>query len=120
MMVGRVVGQVWSTRKFDGLSGLRFLLVRPLVADRAAPLRGRDAPEGAGELELGTDILVAADPVGAGDGELVILAFGRAARTVIGRGHEVGYQTAVIGIVDQIQLAGGEVVEAHEPPRMSD
>lgn len=96
MLVGRVVGQVWATKKQETLEGIRFLLIRPLAlgGDAAA------AP------------VVAADTIGAGIGETVIVAFGRAARTTIGRGQDVGYQVAVVGIVDEIELEDGKKIEA--------
>ena len=96
MLVGRVVGQVWATKKQETLEGIRFLLVRPLT------LQGDTA---------GMPV-VAADVIGAGIGETVIVAFGRAARTTIGRGQDVGYQVAVVGIVDEIELEGGRKIEA--------
>jgi ethanolamine utilization protein EutN len=96
MLVGRVVGQVWATKKQETLEGLRFLLVRPLALSGDA----------AGEP------VVAADVVGAGIGETVIVAFGRAARNTIGRGQDIAYQVAVVGIVDEIELEGGRKIES--------
>lgn len=96
MLAGRVVGQVWATKKQETLEGIRFLLVRPIALSGDAA----GAP------------VVAADTLGAGIGETVIVAFGRAARTTIGRGQDVGYQVAVVGIVDEIELEGGRRLEA--------
>tara|TARA_R110002126_G_scaffold64513_4_gene165145 strand:- start:6379 stop:6690 length:312 start_codon:yes stop_codon:yes gene_type:complete len=90
MLIGTVIGNVWSTQKDRSLEGLRFLVVRPLDA------------AGAGTAET----VVAVDPLGAGVGERVLVAFGRAARHAIGRGHDIGFQTAVVGIVDRIELPG--------------
>jgi microcompartment protein CcmK/EutM len=39
----------------------------------------------------------------------VLVAFGRAARHAIGRGHDIGFQTAVVGIVDRIELTGASL-----------
>jgi ethanolamine utilization protein EutN len=91
VLVGRVVGQVWATKKQETLEGVRFLLVRPVALSGDA----------AGQP------IVAADVIGAGIGETVIVAFGRAARTTIGRGQDVAYQVAVVGIVDEIELENG-------------
>ena len=93
MLIGTVVGNVWSTVKDPTLEGLRFLVVQPFTLD------GESA-----------ETLVAADPIGAGIGERVLVVFGRAARHAIGRGHDVGYQTAVAGIVDRMDLADGRLI----------
>ena len=63
-----------------------------LVMGRQAPLSRRAS---------------AVDPLGAGTGERVLVVFGRAARHVIGRGHDIGFQTAVSAIIDGMELAGG-------------
>lgn len=93
MLVGTVVGNVWATKKDVTLEGLRFLVVQPFT------LEGDTA-----------ETLVAVDPLGAGVGERVLVAFGRAARHAIGRGHDVGFQAAVVGIVDRMELGDGRLV----------
>lgn len=93
MLIGTVVGTVWSTVKDPTLSGVRFLVVQPFT------LEGQSA-----------ETLVAADPLGAGVGERVLVVFGRAARHMIGRGHDVGFQTAVAAIVDRMELADGRSI----------
>lgn len=88
MFVGRVVGEVWASKKDVTLEGLRLLLVLPLdVTDGADPGRPRG-------------LVVAADPVGAGVGEEVVVAYGRAGRVALGRGHDLAAEAAVVGIVD--------------------
>ena len=104
MLVGTVVGNVWATKKDETLTGLRLLVVRPFTTD------GRE----------GAETIVAADPIGAGIGERVLVVFGRAARHAIGKGHDVGFQTAVVGIVDRMELEDGSTVgtvrELDTPP----
>ncbi|MED5331176.1 MAG: EutN/CcmL family microcompartment protein [Planctomycetota bacterium] len=92
--MGRVVGTVWSTRKAESLQGMRMLLVHPFTT---------------GEPET-EEVVVAGDPIGAGEGETVLVAYGRAARTVLGS-QDCGWQCAVVGIVDSISLADGGVFE---------
>lgn len=94
MIVGTVVGNVWATRKDESLTGLRFLVVQPFT-------------QGPNES---AETIVAVDPLGAGVGERVLVVFGRAARHVIGRGHDVGFQTAVAAIVDRMELEGGHSI----------
>ena len=94
MLVGTVVGQVWATRKEETLEGLRLLVIQPWLRD------GRASAE----------TVVAVDPIGADLGERVLVVFGRAARHAIGRGHDIGFQTAVAGIVDGMDLEDGQRV----------
>ncbi len=94
MIIGTVIGQVWSTQKDASLEGLRFLVVRPFTTD------GRESAE----------TIIAVDPLGAGVGERVLIVAGRAARHVIGRGHEIGFQTAVAAIIDGMELEDGRMV----------
>ena len=92
MFIGTVVGNVWATKKEPTLEGFRFLLVRPYT------LHGDKASE----------VIVAADVIGAGVGETVLDVVGRAARHTLGKGQDVGYQTAIVAIVDSMSVEGGE------------
>ncbi len=100
MIVGTVVGNVWSTMKDESLSGLRFLVVRPFTYEGAS-----------------AETIIAVDPIGAGIGEQVLVVMGRAARTVIGRGHDIGFQTAIAGIIDKMELDDGRTVGATKPTK---
>jgi ethanolamine utilization protein EutN len=97
VIIGTVVGSLWATIKDPSLEGLRFLVIRPLDA------------AGKGTAET----VVAADPLGAGIGERVLVAYGRAARHAIGRGHDIGFQSAVVGIVDRCELQD-RTIHSHE------
>ena len=92
MLIGTVVGQVWATRKEPTLEGLRLLVVEPWVEGGTA------------------ETIVAVDPIGADMGERVLVVFGRAARHAIGRGQDIGFQTAIVGVVDGMELEGGRFV----------
>jgi ethanolamine utilization protein EutN len=94
MLLGTVVGHVWASVKDPTLSGCRFLVVQPYTLD------GNPSAE----------TLVAVDPLGAGVGERVLVVFGRAARHVIGKGHDIGFQSAVAAIIDRMELADGRSV----------
>ena len=63
MIVGRVVGSVIATRKNEKLIGNKFMVVQPLDT-----------------MESKTGQLVAIDNIGAGIGEMVLVATGSAAR----------------------------------------
>lgn len=87
MLLATVLGSVTATRKADALSGFKFLLIQP----RATP--------GSHENARANEMLVAVDLLGAGVGEDVIVATGRAARIAIGK-DDLPVDAAVIGIVD--------------------
>ena len=93
MFVGRVIGEVWATKKVESLAGHRLLVIDPLRDDRKP-----------GSAKTG--LVVAADPVGAGVGERVVVAFGRAARAGIGLGQDIAVEAAIVGIVDDMELEG--------------
>ena len=82
MIVGKVIGSIVSTRKNENLVGHKFMLVEPLevIGDSA-------------------DRIVAVDNIGAGIGEIVLVALGSAAR--IGCDMESApVDAAIVGIVD--------------------
>lgn len=86
MFTGRVIGVVWATRKDERLHGVRLLVVEPVRSDGKA----------AGKP------LVVADRVGAGPGEVVLLARSRDASMVV---NEAPVDAAVIGIVDRMDAS---------------
>lgn len=89
MILGQVVGTVVSTRKDPGLSGLKLLVVRELD----------DAMKPTGHL------VVAADAVGAGRDEVVLVAAGSSARlTEATRDKPV--DAVIAGIVDAVEEHG--------------
>lgn len=90
MFLGKVVGTVWSTKKTDNLENLRFLIINP-VNLKHKPY---------------SDIVIAADVLGAGVGEMVICAYGHAARQAICPSNptKLSIEAAVVGIVDRMDL----------------
>lgn len=54
-----------------------------------------------------TDVVVVADVLGAGIGETVLCAYGRAARLAVGN-EDVSIEAAIIGIVDSVDVNEGE------------
>lgn len=89
MILGRVVGEVWATRKHPALEGKKLLIVMPYLW--YAP-----------QHEVAH--LVAVDPVGAGIGEDVVVCMGSPARWQLG-GVNLPVEAAVCAIVDRTELA---------------
>ena len=100
MFLGKVIGTVWSTKKAPDLEGVRFLIVHPYDLDR----------------EPTKNVVVVADSLGAGTGEVVICAYGKAARSAIGN-QEMSIEAAVVGIVDRVDLTDTKSEELREAAR---
>jgi microcompartment protein CcmK/EutM len=98
MILAQVVGTVVSTRKDVGLSGLKLLVVRELDAALA--------PKG--------QLVVAADAVGAGRDEVVLVAAGSSARLTDAT-REKPVDAVIVGIVDSVEEAGKNVYEKSQP-----
>ncbi|MBE2280090.1 MAG: EutN/CcmL family microcompartment protein [Ignavibacteriaceae bacterium] len=64
MIIGRVIGTVWATKKDENLTGAKFLIVRELDL----------------EYNEKSNFVIAVDSVGAGEGEIVLVATGSSAR----------------------------------------
>ena len=106
MFLGKVVGTVWSTKKTPDLEGVRFLIVHPYDLDK----------------EPTKNIVVVADRLGAGVGETVMCAYGKAARSAIGN-QEMSIEAAVVGIVDRVDLQDArsdDLIEAARELRGTD
>lgn len=82
MLTAKVVDNIWSTRKTDLLNGFKLMLV---------------------EVIGGTDEglrVVAADNVGAGVGERVLVTLGSSARRMVGD-DAIPVDAAIVGIIDE-------------------
>jgi microcompartment protein CcmK/EutM len=89
MVLGKVIGTLVATRKEPTLEGLKLLVVRACDVDGAVPNTG--------------PIVIAADAVGAGVGEVVLLCAGSSARqTTATQNRPV--DATIMAIVDQIAV----------------
>ncbi len=84
MELGKVVGQVVATVRDPGLPNLTFLMV--------------DIVDSKGKVLLAGQ--VAADTIGAGEGEMVLLVRGSSARMIVE--GKMPLDLSVVGIVDQV------------------
>ena len=84
MQICKVIGHVWATKKESSLSGLKLMVVQEDMGPRGANL-------------------VAADIVGAGIGERVLVVSGSTARKALGK-DEVAVDAAIVGIIDSVEL----------------
>ncbi len=92
MILAKVLGTVVSTRKDRGLTGLKLLLAREVDA----------------QFQPAGNQVVAVDAVGAGEGELVLIAAGSSARlTETTKDRPVDH--VICGIVDTVELQGRDV-----------
>ena len=99
MILGRVVGTVWATRKDDQLVGMKLQIVREVDLDQ----RMKDR------------FVVAVDSVGAGVGEIVLVAQGSSARQTK-LTHNKPVDAVITAIVDKLDVALAFAAEA-EPAR---
>ena len=87
MLLGKVIGTVWATRKDEQLVGMKFLIVREIELD-GAPL---------------DNFVVAVDSVGAGEGETVLVAQGSSGRqTALTKNKPV--DAVIMAIVDRLDV----------------
>lgn len=86
MLLGRVVGEVWATRKDPRIDALKLLIVDPVDLK----LRSRGSA------------VIAVDAVGAGRGEIVLVAQGSSARqTDVTNNRPV--DAVIMAIVDDVE-----------------
>lgn len=128
MLLAQVVGNVWGARQAEGLQGYRLLVCRPLTArsgvPRPAAAQGNALEVSADlpSLELSSRTVVAVDRLGAGPGELVLVAHGSRCRDLT-LGERVPTKEVVVAIVDRAQVtpslpaSGGPAPRAGEAPR---
>ncbi|MBO5408167.1 MAG: EutN/CcmL family microcompartment protein [Clostridia bacterium] len=80
MVVGKVTGSIFSTRKLDSLTGSKLMVVN--IG------KGKD------------DFVVAIDTLGAGIGEVVLVTLGDSARFAC-QNEKTPIDAVIVGIVDQ-------------------
>lgn len=85
MIIGKVVGSLFSTRKSEKLVGNKFMIVEPVETMKAVGER-----------------VVAIDIIGAGIGEYVLVAQGSAARIGCDM-QDAPVDAAIVGIIDEGQ-----------------
>ena len=96
MLLGKVIGTVVATKKDPEVEGLKLLLVKGSDLDGQAT----------------GPVIVAADAVGAGLGELVLYAAGSSARqTVQTKDRPVDH--VIMAIVDQVEVEGALRYQKH-------
>jgi len=96
MFLGRVLGSVWATHKESGMENLKLMIIQPMNFK--------------GQAQGST--VIAADRIGAGIGENVIVSRGNPARMLFDN-RSVPIDAIVVGIVDAYELSE-EVILCHE------
>ncbi len=106
MYLGLVIGSIWGAKQANGLEGLKLLQVRPVSLPSAdGPGGSRVDPAG---CALSDEIIVAADTLGAGEGEYVLVSMGSRVRDIVYDSRRP-IKAVVVAIVDSADIALGEV-----------
>ena len=87
MVLGKVVGSVWATQKDSKVANMKFLIVRHLEFD----------------LKFKDSFVVAVDAVGAGAGEIVLVAQGSSAR-LTEMTDKKPVDAVIMAIVDKLDI----------------
>ena len=103
MQLARITGTVVATRKEPTLEGLRLMLVKPLDEE------GKETGQS----------LVAADAVGAGPGEVVLIASGSSARQTV-QTDKRPVDTVIMAIVDTWYVEGALKYRKTEEPNVAE
>lgn len=80
MVIGKVVSRLVSTRKYDELQGYKLLIVEPYFSEKK-------------------EHFVAADTLGAGEGEFVLVSFGQSVQYALDQNAPI--DALVVGIIDE-------------------
>lgn len=85
MLLGKVIGTIWATRKYETLKNYKMQFVQPLNA----------------KLEKVGEPIIAVDTVGAGPGELIFYA--TSSEAVIAMDVDMApVDASIVGIVDSV------------------
>ena len=86
MIICKVIGNVWATRKEETLSGEKLMVVQRI------DLSGKGSDE----------VFVAVDCVGAGTGDQVLVTTGCSARKAL-RNENAPVDASIVGIIDEVK-----------------
>jgi ethanolamine utilization protein EutN len=84
MLIAKVLGNLWATKKDERLNGYKLLVVQ---------LKGTKAK----------DTIVAVDTIGAGVGEDVLIVMGTMTRNIL-RDQNTPVDAAIVGIIDSVEV----------------
>jgi ethanolamine utilization protein EutN len=87
MIIGKVIGNIWATRKEESLNGFKFLAVQSI--DYFSKKAG--------------ETVIAVDNVGAGIGETVLVVTGSSARKAVGS-IDIPIDATIVAIVDEKEM----------------
>ncbi len=87
MLICEVVGHVWATKKEPALNGQKLMVVKETETNEK---------DGA--------VFVAADLVGAGVGEQVLVVSGSTARVAVNAAQSCPIDCAIVGIIDSLEV----------------
>jgi len=94
MLMGKVVGTVISTQKDEGLKGYKLFVVQSVDIN----------------MKLTPTYIIAADAIGCGEDELVLVVQGSSAR-IAERTKNKPVDAAIIAIIDSVDVEGSRVYE---------
>jgi ethanolamine utilization protein EutN len=85
MLLGKVIGTIWATKKYDSLTSYKMQFVQPLNS----------------KLEKLGDPIIAVDTIGAGPGEIIFYA--TSSEAVIAMDVDIApVDASIVGIVDTL------------------
>lgn len=85
MLLGKVIGTIWATRKYDTLHGYKLQFVQPINSS----------------MEKKGDPIIAVDTIGAGPGEIIFYA--TSSEAVIAMDVNMApVDASIVGIVDSV------------------
>ena len=108
MFLARVKGHVVATAKDPAVKGRKLLIVEPLKVDYDDPNSAAAGNAGAARFDVTGRAIVAMDSIGAGEGQLVLIAQGSSARMAEGL-NKVPVDAVVVGIVDEAVVHGTKI-----------
>ena len=101
MFLARITGTIVSTHKVASMKGQKLLVVEPLRVDEQ---------DQSGLKSTGRTFIVV-DPVGAGEGEVVLCVQGSSARFTP-ETKNLPIDAAIVGIVDQVTIGQNAIFKA--------